>query len=287
MDISPQASQGTCTNKCALTYDYQSSKLVATHQGMFFSLAYDEQVTPPVTFNQTQYTVTSIQLMAPSIHTYQHKPADAELLVHHTPVLGGNSLLLSSPLYSSTDTTSGTAPVQSIIDALAQAVPAQGDSAVLPVSVSLQTIVPMKPYYMYTNQSLSEVWIVFDRVSGIPLPHDTLATLATLLQPYTITLTGDNNNALFFNAEGPNANNTNDGLYISCQPTGPGVGAPLQASSGNRITTSSSSSSSMASFLSSSTFLGIVLTVGCLLVLALCHFVYNHFVALYKGQRNQ
>jgi len=59
--------------------------------------------------------------------------------------------------------------------------------------------------------------IVYGINYAIPLNESTLSILQKIIQIYPLALTGGQ---LFFNKVGPNNIQLNDGIYISCQPTG-------------------------------------------------------------------
>ena len=60
MNISPQNISGTCSYKCAYSYNYQKSNVTATNYGSTILLSYEVGTTPPVTFNNIKYNVREI-----------------------------------------------------------------------------------------------------------------------------------------------------------------------------------------------------------------------------------
>ena len=72
----------------------------------------------------------------------------------------------------------------------------------------------MKPFYSYETDTTD--WVVFGNLYAIPLNSSVLNTLSQIIKPFPLPTPGD---ALFINKLGPNITNTNDGIYISCNPT--------------------------------------------------------------------
>jgi hypothetical protein len=149
---------------------------------------------------------------------FNDKHTDAEILIEHTPVIGGQKLNIAIPIKSSSETSEATIFLNEIITNVAANSPVQGESTNLNISgFTLQKIIPNKPFFSYVDPEKTD-WIVFGILDAIPLSSDILTTLSQIIKPFPLpTLGGD----LFYNSSGPNTGSKmGDGIYISCKPTG-------------------------------------------------------------------
>lgn len=220
VNIMPQNTKGKCDLKCAYSFTYPESTITAKNNGIVLNISYENRTAPPVNYNTAKYNVSKICLYSPSLHDFNGTSVDAELVVEHAPVLGGNNLYVCIPIVKSSETSTASSLITQIINSVSTNAPADGESTNLNISgFTLDSIVPKKPYFSYENttQGLSGDYIVFGRIGAIPLSEETLTTLQSIIQPYPAVMTGGN---LFFNLKGPNSNISNEGIYISCQPTG-------------------------------------------------------------------
>jgi hypothetical protein len=84
---------------------------------------------------------------------------------------------------------------------------------------NLKYIIPNKPFFTYTNTSNVGPgnYIVFDLLNAISLNNDTFLKLNKIISEFPLPTPGE---SLFYNSKGPNHNNKEDNIYISCNPTG-------------------------------------------------------------------
>ena len=217
INISIQNVSGKCESKCAYNFKYPDSSTTVTNQGVTLSFTYDSSTQAPVTYNTNPYIVSKIYMTCPSIHLFNGATTAAEIVIEHTPTLGGSTLCVAVPIISSSEVTDATALLTELIQMSSTNAPSDGDTATLNISnFTLQTIVPNKPFFTYTDSDNND-WIVFGTVTAIPLSSGTLTTLGQIIQPYALTMTGG---SLFVNSLGPNLTASEGGIYISCKPTG-------------------------------------------------------------------
>jgi len=220
INISPDNVYGDCDLKCAYNFKYNQSNSVATNNGVFISLSYDKGATSPVVFNTHNYSVSKINIYSPSLHTFNDSYADAELVIEHTPEMGGDLLYVCIPIISSTNSSDASTILSNIIQNVSNNAPAENETTNLNLSdFNLNTFVPQKSFFSYTGTvGLVGQVIVFGNGNAIPLKSDTLTKLSKIINPYPITISGGD---VFLNSKGPNNSQMkNDGIYISCQPTG-------------------------------------------------------------------
>jgi len=216
INISPQNSKGTCDLKCAYNFNYPESNLTAKNSGVMINLTYDNANVSPVLYNNQKYKVSNILLVSPSIHIFNNSNAAAEIIIEHTPDMGGPALFVGIPIVSSSESSEASNFITQIIESVSNNAPAQGESTNLNISgFTLQKIVPKTPFFSYTYDTGD--WIVFGILSAIPLSNSTLSSLNQIIKAFPLPTPGTD---LFYNPKGPTTGSTGDGIYISCQPTG-------------------------------------------------------------------
>ena len=217
INISRQNVTSICDLKCAYNFKYPETSLTANNEGSLIIFSFDQTNTPPVVYNQQKYNVDTMMLVAPSIHIFNGTTTSAELIITHTPVLGGIPLAVCMPINESSNTNNATNLITELIQSVATNAPAPGENTTINISgFTLNTIVPVKPFYSYTGDDNTD-FIVFDILDAISLNTDTLTSLTQIIKPYPLPTSGGN---LFYNKNGPNLSNVGDGIYIQCKPTG-------------------------------------------------------------------
>jgi carbonic anhydrase len=221
IDISKEAIQNTCNNKCSYNFKYANSEsVVATNSGYFIQLSYDNTTDSHIQYNDKKYVVQNIQIFSPSIHLFNGLTTDAEVVVNHTSMSGAAYLHVSIPIVNSSG--SRTSPLRQIIEGVASNAPSDGETTNLTIpSFNLEEIIPQTAYYVYqgdSNSILNGYNIVFGKENAISL--DT-SKLTSILKESGLLQSGSN---LSYNERGPNTSGSSktldDDIYISCQPTG-------------------------------------------------------------------
>jgi len=217
INISSQNIEGKCDLKCSYNFKYPESNITAKNNGAFIGLTYDNSSVSPVTYNTEKYNVSTIMITSPSIHLFNGSNEAAEIIIIHSPVKGGNQLAVAVPMKSSSESTTASNLITELIQSVSNNAPNQNESTNINISgFTLDKIVPNKPFFSYTYDSID--WIVFGDLDAIPLNSSTLSTLGTIIKPFPIPTPGL---GLFYNSSGPNTSTgTQDGIYISCKPTG-------------------------------------------------------------------
>ncbi len=217
INISRQNVTSNCDLKCAYNFKYPETSLTANNEGVVIIFSFDKSNTPPVVYNQQKYTVNTMMMVSPSIHIFNGVTASAELIITHTPVLGGNQLAVCVPINQSSDSNAASNLVTELIQSVSNNAPVSGESTTINISgFTLNTIVPVKPFYSYTGEDNTD-YIVFDILDAIALSSSTISSLSQIIKPYPLPTPGGN---LFYNKNGPNLSNIGDGIYIQCKPTG-------------------------------------------------------------------
>ena len=216
MNISKSNVTGKCDRKCAYSFDYPETSLIATNNDSMISLQCDKSSSPPVTFNNRKYNVEQIVIIHHSIQKFDNNYAPAQFIVKHNPVEGGNALWVALPIINSTFADNN--DISTIINEAASKAPNNGETATINISgFTLNDIIPNKPFYSYTDSDNSIDWVIFAKSNALTVTEQTLQSLKNIISKSSLTSSQTN---LFENPLGPNSNSVGNGIYISCQPTG-------------------------------------------------------------------
>jgi hypothetical protein len=225
INISQQNVQGNCDFKCAYNFNYTDSNSIAKNNGVSINLTYDNTNEQVVIYNNQKYSVADVSIVSPSLHIFNSFNADGEIIIKHTPSMGGENLFVCIPITKSSETSTATSLLSEIIQVVSLNAPNQGEITNLNINgFNLKSIVPNKPFFTYTNSSSvgQGTYIVFDILNSIPLNSNNFSKLNKIISPFPLPTPGE---GLFYNSKGPNTTGTaaemaGEGIYISCQPTG-------------------------------------------------------------------
>lgn len=225
-----------CDITCNLSFDYNNSTnfKVENKNGSYLLIEYERSSNPNVTLSSTKYTASELRLYVPSIHTYDGKRANAELLINHN---GNNNkhLIISVPIVNKGFVSNSGNDLAKIVQDMASK---RLNNFIDPLtitnySLNLNDIVPEKPFFFYegcnnstnlfTNTNVKI--IAFNNTSdsnssgAIYVDDNFIKNLTALLTiPNNISTVKASKYELFYNANGP-SNSKKDNIYIDCQPT--------------------------------------------------------------------
>jgi carbonic anhydrase len=213
-----------CDLKCAYNFAYGNSSCNIKNEQNYVSLSYDRRSdAKAITYNTIKLFVQEVRLYSPSIHKYQGKNADAELLIIH----GGNgtNLIVSVPIVVGSKISKGGALLDGIIEQGLPRISNLGESATLNIdNYNLDYLVPSRPYFSYSGTlpyppcSGKYNYIVFDIVNAININNDSLKQLRKVISPLSVQLS---DSEPFYNKLGPNQGGSKENeIYIECNPTG-------------------------------------------------------------------
>lgn len=215
INISPKSVTGKCDLKCSYQFKYQESSSTAKNNGVVINLTYDTRNYSPVNYNTQKYNVSNISIVSPSIHVFNDNKMSGEIIIEHSPINGGNNLNICIPFITSSESSPATSLITDIIKKVSTNAPSEGDTTNIGL-ITLQKIVPRKPFYFYSNDTTD--YVVYGSIDAIPLSSSSIETLQKIIKPFDLSTPGEN---LFYNAKGPISGlQLGDGIYISCQPTG-------------------------------------------------------------------
>lgn len=219
INISPKNISGKCDLKCSYQFKYPITNLTAKNNEVMITLTYENNSNPAVVFNENKYNVSNIYIYSPSLHYFNDNKTIGEIMIEHYPISGGENLYVSIPLIQSSDVNSASSLISNIIVSIARSAPAKNDTVNLNIQdFTLQNIVPKSPFYNYTGTgNMPGQFVVFGLNNAIPISKSTSQILQKIIKPYDLILSGGN---LFLNSKGPNSSLKDQGIYISCKPTG-------------------------------------------------------------------
>jgi carbonic anhydrase len=266
---------GYCDQKCAFTYNYTNTSCVGKNLETALNFSIDTANFYPVLYNTFNYSVENMYLCSPSIHTYNGSLADAEIIIKHVPVSGGNNLIICVPIKNTNANTKAAQLLGSLINSSARLIPSAGGSAIMNISnFNLTTFMDKKPFYSYTgsaivgNCSNMADYIVFSiKDFYCDIISDDLATLKKLIKPVGLTTKSPISSGinLFYNKVGAGLNIKNDEIYIDCQP--------INQSEETIETTTVSSTGELATSLVDDKTLQMIYYVGIFIIIAIIFYV--------------
>ena len=222
-----------CSLKCDYQYHYGLSSANIENKGQYLNINYDSNnETYPVNFNNEVYTAKEVRVYQPSIHEWNGKQADAELVIVHTTCLPNSNqskckpaLLVCIPLNTGVSGNAASEVLDRIISQAMNLVPARGETATINLSIpfTLNDFIPKKPFYSYSGISPVDNctnlchFIVFEDVNAIAIDIVNLTKLHIEHDPMPIKDT-----EFFYNPNGPSGlklGKGKDEIFIDCQPT--------------------------------------------------------------------
>lgn len=239
IDITESNVRGKCDLKCNYTFKYKPSSCVVSNNLVMLTILYDKHHYPPVIYNTTSYEVSRIAIVSPSYHKYDGKQTNAEIIIYHTPVLGGLNLNVYIPITISSNTDEASGILSKIIKDTANFASTNGKSTTVTIpNFTLNTLVPKKEFYSYTDPNSKSSCIVYNKKYSINISSSDSTTLNQIIRPFKAIAYGD---YLYKNIKGPNTSldEMEDKIYIKCNPTGSsdeidpltGASAPTQEKS--------------------------------------------------------
>jgi len=229
INISTTANVLSCEIFCAYMHQYKDSACTVTQFPTYLKLSYDATTSAAVTFNKEGYNVREINIYAPSIHTYNGSPADAEMLIIHDGA--GKKLIVSIPLVQSNGAAKSATILDNIITKFSSTFDKTktNDSQLVNVpNYNLENFIPSAPYFFYMGGAPFSPcdgqysFLVFDKTkSPVTISSATLATLTGLITPSGIKAVARSD--YYYNSSGPNVkpgSGKKDEIYIECNPTG-------------------------------------------------------------------
>ena len=176
-----------CEENCSFNFSYNpNSSCVLTNKGDYLDIKTDGK--NKVTYNNQQIVLNDVRLYIPSLHTFNEKATDAELLLKHAGANGQN-IIVSVPIIAS----EGESNSANFFSKLAPFVPTvKNDSVNVNVSNwSLDDVLPAAktPFYNYTGDApyppcnMQATMIVFDKDYAVTIKPMDLNLIKKQIKP--------------------------------------------------------------------------------------------------------
>ena len=205
INISSNNIAGKCDYKCAYTYAYLDTDVVVHKSTNMISLI-NKGIEPVVTYNNNNYMVSSTMIVSPSLHKFNDKKTDGEIIIEHMPIQGGKKMYVCIPITQSTAaSTNASASIDMIIGAIkAGKTPEQNSTSKNIYSIDLNSFIPKGKFYSYSGYDLNNDvsdFVVFGIENMIPMNQSIFNSLTEIIQPISAQMKGGD---LFLNEKGPN-----------------------------------------------------------------------------------
>jgi carbonic anhydrase len=205
INISSDNITGKCDYKCSYIYDYLYTNLVAKNNTNMISIINDG-IEPVVKYNNNNYMVSSTMLVSPSLHKFNNKKTDGEILIEHMPIQGGKKMYVCIPIIQSTNFSSASVTIALIIEAIKADKTAKDNIVrVKADNFTLNSFIPKGKFYSYNGNDLNGSdtdFVVFGIENAIPMNQTIFNSLTELILPISTQMKGG---ALFVNDKGPNS----------------------------------------------------------------------------------
>lgn len=227
--ILPGGKTNKCSSKCAYNFSYPETNLIIKNDGIQITLTFPNSTSAnPVEYNYAKYNVSKAIITSPSLHKFNNAKADAELIVEHTPVNGGEKLWVCVPIKVSSTPTDF---ISDIIKETAKNRPSVStEPFAYTIDFMLQQLIPVKPYYNYYGSygpSNKGNFIVFDVINALFIDSEAFSKISganSIITPNNIMMSiikkSGEANPLYYNSAGPNLKRLQNEIYIDCNPTG-------------------------------------------------------------------
>ena len=243
MNISKNDISGNCKLKCAYNFNYQisSCNVKSSNSTRVFTIDYDKSKVPPVTYNGNKYNVKNIGIIRdyPAIKIRNQVPL-AFILIEHLPIIDGNPLSVYIPIIIGTSTQAGDLVTNIIKDSIKMK-PNGGNVLLNIPNFTLNTIVPSKPFFTTTINSLKGggEFIIYDFDYAIAIEESIMGDLYNAFSKNKLNQEQLNKKyktikssqpfypkkPVYYNSWGANSlktdsspNSGSDDIYIECNP---------------------------------------------------------------------
>jgi carbonic anhydrase len=231
INISMSSIKGKCDQFCLYSSKYTPTSSIATNQGSYISLTYDNGSTNPVMYNKQSYVVDQMRVYFPSLHSYGGKQMVGEFVIIHTPVMGGDALLVCIPIKPTGVQSSSAMMLAKIIQTVSSKAPNSGETVQVFSNLDLSKMIPKAPFFSYSGTLPYQPYtgnvnyVVFNVSSGaFDIDPNVLNRLKDVITPQANPIitrtTGDHSGNVFYNKTGPTSMSQESDIYIECAPTG-------------------------------------------------------------------
>lgn len=229
IDIVKNEVKNTCEQFCKYAPNYKPTTSIGTNQSSYISLSYDNGNTNAVEYNGQSYTVDQMRLYFPSLHSFNGKQVAGEFLIIHTPVMGGDTLIVSIPILPTGVQSKSATMIAKVVQDISKKAPNAGETTQVFPKLDMSKLIPQAPFFSYTGtlpyQPFNGVvnYVVFNPLNGgFDVDPNVLNNLKGVLEPHKSSLVTrkkqDYEGNIFYNKAGPSTQKAGDTVIIDCQP---------------------------------------------------------------------
>ena len=219
--------QFNCDLKCDFSYNYTTSPvLIISNKGEYLSIKLDS--VQNITYNASTYSLNEMRIYQPSLHSYNGKKTDAELIIIHTRDTSVGNLLVCVPIMTGSANSDSLAIIDKIVSNASLMTNSSNKTTNVNIpTFSVKTLIPLKPYYSYSGTlpyppcNGEYDYIVFNKDENAILSISAKAfnALSKIITKNAYPIR--QNGGVFYNKKGPSpSTNTSDDIYMECVPTG-------------------------------------------------------------------
>ena len=244
INISTNKNVSNCEGKCNLNYKYNITSVIAKNKKYYLSLNFNNNSNSVVKYSTNDrgtkcsssggdYSLNEMRIYYPSIHTYKGARADAEIIIDHTNLIGGNDLIICIPISINSGTQqNASTQVTEIIEFMTKVGNKPGEGGnIQGLNFNLNDFIPKNKGFFTYSASLPYPpctkcveYIVYDvNTASISLTNGTLNKLKTITSASKIPVKPITDDlGLAYNKKGAmkGIQPSGDSIYIDCQPTG-------------------------------------------------------------------
>lgn len=237
--INIYSSKNKCKLKCKYQLKYQGSTTTITKKKNYLTLSHENINPSPVTFNSKNYQVSEIRIYVPSLHTYNGKKADGEILIIHESDY--DKMIVSLPILNNSSSDTASSTLKNIISQSLRDNVNQDTQTVYQKGINLNDFIPTnKKFYTYKGTlpyppcTGNINYIIFDQSDHyISIDNSLLLKLKKHISPSESIIKKNN---LYVNMDGATStSNQEDEIYIDCRPVTDDEKEPSQSNDDSNI----------------------------------------------------
>lgn len=236
-DISDQ-----CNGLCSLSFNFSDSACtVKKLDPTALNVSYVDSNPANTLYKNGNYIVHHIEIYNRSLHRYNGRRTDAEMLIYFngTGESSSKTMVISVPIEAQSSSGVEIKSNGAIITSIIKTIKTNSESAELAVNFNssnssatmynLNDLIPsQQPFYVYEGNELYSsgsigskvlIYVVFPRGSSIYVSADTITHLNKITTPFESPVSGVPQNSVTYNSVGANASESSD-VYIECSPAG-------------------------------------------------------------------
>ena len=125
---------GKCDIKCSYTFNYLNTSVFIKNNEDNILLTFDKTNTSQVTYNNYNYDVNNATIITPSMHKFNQKYVDGEIIIKHTSNITNKILYVCIPIIKSNKVSQASLLIGQIMSYISTNIPTKGNISNLNIS---------------------------------------------------------------------------------------------------------------------------------------------------------